>query len=120
MLNIGLGSAVSLTIDVADDVWNIVVDPNEFETALVNLVINARDAMPEGGSVIISAKNIPEKAPVAISVEDTGVGIPDESPPKCSIRSSPQRRSVKARGLGCPRCTASRIRPGGPSESRAS
>jgi PAS domain S-box-containing protein len=78
VLTSGLGSTMSLTIDVADDVWNIVVDPNEFETALVNLVVNARDAMPDGGSVIISAKNIPEKDEVAISVEDTGVGIPDD------------------------------------------
>ncbi len=78
VLSSGLGSTVSLRIDFADDVWNIVVDPNEFETALLNLVINARDAMPEGGSVIISAKNIPETAQVAISVEDTGTGIPDD------------------------------------------
>jgi PAS domain S-box-containing protein len=78
VLNSGLGSTVTLTIDVADDVWNIIVDPNEFETALVNLVINARDAMPEGGSVIVSAKNVPEADQVAISVEDTGVGIPDD------------------------------------------
>jgi PAS domain S-box-containing protein len=78
VLNSGLGSAVSLTIDLADDVWDIVVDPNEFETALVNLVVNARDAMPEGGSVMIRASNVPDKAEVAISVEDTGVGIPDD------------------------------------------
>lgn len=78
VLNSGLGSTVSLRIDVLDDVWNIVVDPNEFETALVNLVVNARDAMPEGGSVIVSAKNLPENGQVAISVEDTGVGIPDD------------------------------------------
>ena len=78
VLNSGLGSTVSLRIDVADDVSNIIVDPNEFETALVNLVINARDAMPEGGSVIVRAENIPEKAQVAISVEDTGVGIPED------------------------------------------
>jgi PAS domain S-box-containing protein len=78
VLNSGLGSTVTLTIDVADDVWDIVVDPNEFETALVNLVINARDAMPEGGSVIVNAKNIAEKDQVAISVEDTGMGIPDD------------------------------------------
>jgi PAS domain S-box-containing protein len=78
VLSSGLGNAVSLRIDFADDVWNIVVDPNEFETALLNLVINARDAMPDGGSVIIRAKNIPEAAQVAISVEDTGTGIPDD------------------------------------------
>jgi PAS domain S-box-containing protein len=78
VLNSGLGSMVSLRIDVADDVSNIIVDPNEFETALVNLVVNARDAMPEGGSVIVRAENIPEMAQVAISVEDTGVGIPED------------------------------------------
>jgi PAS domain S-box-containing protein len=78
VLNSGLGSMVSLRIDVAGDVSNIIVDPNEFETALVNLVINARDAMPEGGSVVVRAENIPEKAQVAISVEDTGVGIPED------------------------------------------
>jgi PAS domain S-box-containing protein len=78
VLHSGLGSSVSLSIDVPDDVWDVVVDPNEFETALVNLVINARDAMPDGGSVILSAKNVPEKAQVAISVEDTGMGIPHD------------------------------------------
>jgi CheY-like chemotaxis protein len=78
VLSSGLGSAVTLIIDVAEDVCNVVVDPNEFETALVNLVINARDAMPEGGVVTIAAKNIPESDQVAISVEDTGVGIPDD------------------------------------------
>src|SRR6201999_502672 len=57
---------------------NIVVDPNEFETALVNLVVNARDAMPEGGLVTIRARNIPDDNLVAISVEDTGSGIPDD------------------------------------------
>ncbi|WP_426441937.1 PAS domain S-box protein [Bradyrhizobium genosp. P] len=78
MLNSGLGNAVSLTVDIADDVWSVVADPNELETALVNLVVNARDAMPDGGSVTVSAKNVPEKAQVAISVRDTGVGIPDD------------------------------------------
>jgi len=78
VLNSGLGSMVSLSLDVADDVWNIVVDPNEFETALVNLVVNARDAMPDGGAVTLSAKNDPQMGHVAISVEDTGVGIPQD------------------------------------------
>jgi PAS domain S-box-containing protein len=100
VLNSGLGNAVSLRIDVPDDIWNIVVDPNEFETALVNLVINARDAMPEGGSVIVSAKNIPEKAQVAISVEDTGVGIPDDIAAKVFDPFFTTKAVGKGTGLG--------------------
>jgi len=100
VLNSGLGSAVSLMIDVADDVWNIAVDPNEFEIALVNLVVNARDAMPEGGSLIISAKNIPEKDQVAISVEDTGVGIPDDIAAKVFDPFFTTKAVGKGTGLG--------------------
>jgi PAS domain S-box-containing protein len=100
VLNSGLGSTVSLTIDVADDAWSIVVDPNEFETALVNLVVNARDAMPEGGSVIISAKNIRERAQVAISVDDTGVGIPDDIAAKVFDPFFTTKAVGKGTGLG--------------------
>ena len=78
VLNSGLGSAVSLVIDVAEDVWTILVDPTEFETALVNLVVNARDAMPDGGSVVISATNNLLECVVEISVEDSGGGIPED------------------------------------------
>ncbi len=76
MLNSGLGSMVTLRIDAELGVGAIVVDPGEFETALVNLVINARDAMPDGGSVVIRARN--NKDVVEVSVEDTGVGIPQD------------------------------------------
>jgi PAS domain S-box-containing protein len=100
VLNAGLGSTVSLTIDVPDDVWNIVVDPNEFETALVNLVVNARDAMPEGGLVTISGKNILEKDQVAISVEDTGVGIPDDIAAKVFDPFFTTKAVGKGTGLG--------------------
>jgi signal transduction histidine kinase len=108
-----------MTIDVADDVWNVVVDPNEFETALVNLVINARDAMPEGGSVVVSAKNITETAQVAISVADTGWEFPTTLLRKCSIRFSLQRRSAKGPVSAYPRCTASRTKPEEPWDSTA-
>ena len=100
VLNSGLGSSVSLTIDVPNDVWNVVVDPTEFETALVNLIINARDAMPEGGSVAVSAKNIPETAEVAISVEDTGVGIPDDIAAKVFDPFFTTKAVGKGTGLG--------------------
>ena len=100
MLKSGLGSTVSLTFDIPDDLWNISVDPNEFETALVNLVINARDAMPEGGSVIVTAKNIPERAEVAICVEDTGVGIPDDIAAKVFDPFFTTKAVGKGTGLG--------------------
>jgi len=74
MLRSGLGSTITLTIEAAPGVGAIVVDPSEFETALVNLVINARDAMPDGGSVVVGARN--NNNVVEVSVEDTGVGIP--------------------------------------------
>jgi PAS domain S-box-containing protein len=78
VLKSGLGSQAVLQLDIARDLWNVVVDPNEFETALVNLVVNARDAMPEGGRVTISARNHLHRKHVEISVTDTGVGIPDD------------------------------------------
>ena len=78
VLKSGLGSSVSLVIEVSENTWDVVVDPGEFETALVNLVVNARDAMPEGGTVVINATNMIGEKLVAISVEDTGVGIPED------------------------------------------
>ncbi|WP_082070311.1 PAS domain-containing sensor histidine kinase [Bradyrhizobium sp. LTSP885] len=100
MLKSGLGSSVILTFEITDDIWNIEVDPNEFETALVNLVINARDAMPDGGTVTISAKNVPDKAEVAISVRDTGVGIPDDIAAKVFDPFFTTKAVGKGTGLG--------------------
>ena len=57
VLDTGVGSAVTLQFDVVPGVWPIMVDVTEFETALVNLVINARDAMTGGGIIRVSAHN---------------------------------------------------------------
>ncbi len=84
VLQTGLGSGQSLVVEISDEVWPILVDPAEFETALVNLVLNARDAMPDGGAVRIRVNNrVLEEAEgggeyVDITVADTGVGIPDD------------------------------------------
>jgi CheY-like chemotaxis protein/anti-sigma regulatory factor (Ser/Thr protein kinase) len=80
VLETGAGSAIRLTLDYDRDLWPVIADVSELETALVNLVINARDAMPAGGTVKIAAHNVAagqSDAPdlVAISVEDTGQGI---------------------------------------------
>ena len=84
VMDMGVGSAVQLIIDVDHNIWPVTVDPAECETALVNLVINARDAMPGGGSVTIQASNVRidddelQGDHVAIKVRDTGVGIPPD------------------------------------------
>ena len=81
VLETGVGSAVTLQFDIDKHVWPAMVDVAEFETAMVNLVINARDAMPGGGRITVAAHNdtLREEANageyVAISVEDAGVGI---------------------------------------------
>src|SRR6188474_1758088 len=57
VLQTGVGSAITLQLDIDERVWPAMVDVAEFETALVNLVINARDAMAAGGTIIVSARN---------------------------------------------------------------
>ncbi|KRQ07520.1 PAS domain-containing sensor histidine kinase [Bradyrhizobium manausense] len=84
VLYAGVGSAVHLAFDIDREVWPVKADISEFETGLLNLVINARDAMPDGGTVTIGAHNIVLDDPlhngeyVAITVNDTGLGIPSD------------------------------------------
>jgi PAS domain S-box-containing protein len=84
VLNTGLGGAIHLDLEIEPNLWAVTADASEFETALINLIVNARDAMPDGGRVTIAARNTRlDDAPqpgdhVAISVTDTGVGIPPD------------------------------------------
>ena len=81
VLDTGVGGAVTLQFDIASTTLPVVVDVAEFETALVNLVINARDAMPTGGTITVAARDhagseeTGEQDYIAITVSDTGVGI---------------------------------------------
>lgn len=79
-----LGSAIKLEISVPAGVWPIFADPTELETALINLSINSRDAMPDGGTLTITAANYRVREGedkgeyVQIKVADTGAGIPED------------------------------------------
>jgi signal transduction histidine kinase/ActR/RegA family two-component response regulator len=78
-----MGSSARLEIDLADDLWLAEVDRGQFLQIISNLVLNAVQAMPDGGEVTVSARNVPAGsgpgAPswpmVRIDVEDTGPGI---------------------------------------------
>jgi PAS domain S-box-containing protein len=86
-----LGEAVEIRAVGSAGLWQVEADPNFLETALLNLAINARDAMPGGGKITIEAANIfadedycrvnPEVTPgpyVVICVSDTGCGMPPD------------------------------------------
>ncbi len=67
---------IQVTVDTAPDLPSLVVDPYQIKRVLTNLVNNAYQAMPEGGTLTITARE--EEGGVRISVADTGVGISDE------------------------------------------
>ncbi|MGZ3297146.1 MAG: PAS domain-containing protein, partial [Xanthobacteraceae bacterium] len=85
-----IGETIDLQIVAAADLWSTLCDPNQLESALLNLAINARDAMPDGGSLTIATSNArldsvtadtPALSPgdyVCIAVTDTGVGMSAE------------------------------------------
>jgi len=81
VLTTGVGGAVQLSFDVDPMTWPVSIDVAELETALINLVINARDAMPGGGTITIGVHNVQIRDElhagdhVAVSVADTGTGI---------------------------------------------
>jgi PAS domain S-box-containing protein len=80
LLDATLPPTVRLDMAFGEDLWPIEVDQGELELAILNLVVNARDAMPSGGVLTLRAENVPDgdaqaADQVAISVRDTGTGI---------------------------------------------
>jgi signal transduction histidine kinase len=83
-----LGPNAHVVADVEPGLWNTLVDPSQLNNVLLNLAINARDAMQGCGTLTISARNnartadrpveVPEGEHVLIEVKDTGVGMPPE------------------------------------------
>lgn len=73
-----LGSKYTIAVDVPDPNVKVEVDPAQFEAAIVNAVVNARDAMPNGGHITLAA--VPERRSdepmVRVSIADTGMGMP--------------------------------------------
>ena len=74
-----IGSNIRVDLDLAPDLSPIEADAAELETALLNAGFNARDAMPDGGVLTISATNLPKEQAVCISIADTGEGISAEN-----------------------------------------
>ncbi len=86
-----LGEDIVLRTELADDLWSVKIDGPQLDSSIVNLANNARDAMPDGGTLLIVTRNVrfnrsqartsPEMEPgeyVLVEVGDTGTGIPPE------------------------------------------
>ena len=83
MLDRSLRENISVDVRIAGDLWAVEIDPSQLEVALLNIALNARDAMPNGGAITIRAENLPgdqARGPdmVRLSISDTGVGIAPE------------------------------------------
>jgi PAS domain S-box-containing protein len=91
MLRRSLGEHVMLSTALARQVWSTRADPGQFQSAVVNMAVNARDAMPQGGKLVIETRNIVLDGDhadfhaeltsgeyVQLSISDTGIGMPPD------------------------------------------
>jgi len=107
-----VGPNISIEVDISPEVHPVKIDANQFELALMNLAVNARDAMPKGGVLTISCRDetaagqndVPKELPrgdyVRISVADTGVGMNESTLAKALEPFFTTKGIGKGTGLG--------------------
>ena len=108
-----IGAPIDLSTALAPDLWPTTADPAQVESAVLNLVLNARDAMPDGGRLVIETFNatlddadvasIPDMAAgdyVVLSVADTGHGMPPEVRTRAFEPFFTTKAAGKGSGLG--------------------
>ncbi|MDO6416710.1 ATP-binding protein [Sphingomonas sp. BIUV-7] len=89
LLTRSIAETIAIRVVAAPDLWAVEADPNQLENVILNLAVNARDAMPDGGPLTIEAKNevigadafagVPDGAYVVVSVSDDGMGMAPET-----------------------------------------
>jgi PAS domain S-box-containing protein len=90
MLRRIIGEDIDLKTVLAAELWLVKVDPTQIEQVMINLVVNARDAMPNGGQLTLETRNVvlnptsafqldvPPGNYIQLTVQDTGIGMPEE------------------------------------------
>jgi PAS domain S-box-containing protein len=113
MLNRVIGEDIAINTDLESDLWTVWADAENIEQVIMNLAVNAKDAMPKGGRLTIKTKNvtleeecrkvIPEARPgkfACVSLEDTGFGMDKEIIPRIFEPFFSTKGSGKRIGLG--------------------
>jgi two-component system cell cycle sensor histidine kinase/response regulator CckA len=113
LLNRLVGEKVTLTLDHDPGLSPIRADKRQLEQVLMNLVVNARDAMPEGGNIRIETENVtlneglsrdrvtvPPGDYVALRVHDTGIGIPEDKRTQVFVPFYTTKKTGDGTGLG--------------------
>ncbi|MFP3566921.1 ATP-binding protein [Paraburkholderia sp. SIMBA_030] len=122
LLRASLGAKISLVMDIGVEVWPMRIDVAELELALINIAVNARDAMPNGGRFTVRATNINFRHEdgfpltgdfVQLSLEDTGGGMPPEVLARAFEPLFTTKQKGMGTGLGLPQVFAFCERSGG-------
>jgi len=101
MLRRVIGEDVELLTALDADLWPTRADPGQLEQVIVNLALNARDAMPRGGRLVLSTRNAARERPyVALAVADTGVGMDDATLARVFEPFFTTKEKGKGTGLG--------------------
>ncbi|MEW5685154.1 MAG: PAS domain S-box protein [Pseudomonadota bacterium] len=110
LLSASLPSSIALTLELSEELWPVVADVGELELSLLNLAVNARDAMPNGGTLRLVGRNLTLDGAgeedalngdfVAIAVEDDGSGIAPDILPKIFDPFFTTKDVDKGTGLG--------------------
>jgi PAS domain S-box-containing protein len=107
-----LGEHVTVRADASADLWPVLADASQLEAAILNLAINARDAMPRGGALSLTCTNVTHDASaaaqaelnagdyVSITVADTGTGIPADILPRVFEPFFTTKGAERGNGLG--------------------
>ena len=95
-----VGESIELGIELAEGLPPVLIDGNQLENAILNLVVNARDAMPNGGTLVIRTGSADDGRSILLSVADSGAGMPPEVAAKAFEPFFTTKRLGQGTGLG--------------------